>query len=157
MKKDDVLRLFSKYADDLYRFALSYIGNKQDAEDIIQDVFVKLVSKPLAIRPEKEKEFLLKITANLCKDHLKSPRYKKNVDLDTLETITNSWDNFSKADDGLFKALSQMNEIYRIPIYLHYYEGYSHKEIAGILKVSETTVAKRISRGKEELKKRLED
>ena len=65
--------------------------------------------------------------------------------------------DYSKDDDLLFKALSQMDEIYRMPIYLHYYEGYSHKEIAGILKSSEATISKRISRGKEELRKRLEE
>lgn len=55
MKNDAVLRLFSIYADDLYRFALSYTGSKCEAEDIVQDVFVKLISKPLIIRPEQEK------------------------------------------------------------------------------------------------------
>ena len=157
MKNDVVLRLFSIYSDDLYRFALSYIGNQCEAEDIVQDVFVKLISKPLIIRPEQEKAYLLRMTANLCKDHLKSPKYKANVDIDTLGDVIGISVDYSKDDDLLFKALSQMNEIYRMPIYLHYYEGYSHKEIAGILKSSEATISKRISRGKEELRKRLEE
>ena len=110
MKNDAVLRLFSIYADDLYRFALSY-----------------------------------------------TPKYKKNVDIDALGDVIGVSVDYSKDDDSLFKALSQMDEIYRMPIYLHYYEGYSHKEISGILKVSEAAIAKRISRGKEELRKRLEE
>ena len=153
MKNDAVLRLFSIYADDLYRFALSYIGSKCEAEDIVQDVFVKLISKPLIIRPEQEKAYLLRMTANLCKDYLKSP----NVDIDALGDVIGVSVDYSKDDDSLFEALSQMDEIYRMPIYLHYYEGYSHREISGILKVSEAAIAKRISRGKEELRKRLEE
>ena len=87
MKNDAVLRLFSIYADDLYRFALSYTGSKCEAEDIVQDVFVKLISKPLIIRPEQEKAYLLRMTANLCKDYLKSPKYKENVDIDALGDV----------------------------------------------------------------------
>lgn len=157
MKNDAVLRLFSIYADDLYRFALSYTGSKCEAEDIVQDVFVKLISKPLIIRPEQEKAYLLRITANLCKDYLKSPQYKSNVDIDALGDVVGVSVDYSKDDDSLFKALGQMDEIYRMPIYLHYYEGYAHKEISKILKVSEAAITKRISRGKEELKKRLEE
>ena len=157
MKNDAVLRLFSIYADDLYRFALSYIGNKCEAEDIVQDVFVKLISKPLILRPEQEKSYLLRMTANLCKDYLKSPKYKANVDIDALGDVIGVSVDYSKDDDSLFKALNQMDEIYRMPIYLHYYEGYSQKEISRILRVSEAAIAKRISRGKEELRKRLEE
>ena len=50
MKKDTVMRLFSQYGNDLYRFALSYVGSKCEAEDIVQDVFVKLISRPFVIR-----------------------------------------------------------------------------------------------------------
>lgn len=50
MKKDTVMRLFSQYGNDLYRFALSYVGSKFEAEDIVQDVFVKLISRPFVIR-----------------------------------------------------------------------------------------------------------
>ena len=146
MKNDAVLRLFSIYADD-----------KCEAEDIVQDVFVKLISKPLIIRPEQEKSYLLRMTANLCKDYLKSPKYKANVDIDALGDVIGVSVDYSKDDDSLFKALNQMDEIYRMPIYLHYYEGYSQKEISRILRVSEAAIAKRISRGKEELRKRLEE
>ena len=49
MKTDRILTLFDSYADDLYRFAVSYTGSKQEAEDIVQDVFLKLLSKNIAI------------------------------------------------------------------------------------------------------------
>ncbi len=156
MKKDTVMRLFSQYGNDLYRFALSYVSSKCEAEDIVQDIFVKLISKPFVIRQGKEKSYLLKVTANACKDYLKSPRYKSHVDIDDYADVIGDTAEYSLVDDSLYNALNQIDEKNRMPIYLHYYEGYSYKEIGAILKISESAVAMRISRGKEELKKLLE-
>lgn len=153
MKNEAVLRLFSKYSDDLYRFALSYTGSKCEAEDIVQDVFVKLIAKPFIINREKEKSYLLRMTANACKDYFRSSRYKSQVDIDDFSEVLHS----SSEDDHLIKTLDQMETIYRMPIYLHYYEGYSYKEISKILKISGSAVAMRISRGKEVLKSLLEE
>ena len=80
MKTDRILTLFDSYADDLYRFAVSYTGSKQEAEDIVQDVFLKLLSKNIAINSSSEKSYLFKMTANLCKDYLKSKRAKNTDD-----------------------------------------------------------------------------
>ena len=157
MKKDTVMRLFSQYGTDLYRFALSYVGSKCEAEDIVQDVFVKLISRPCVIRQGTEKSYLLKITANRCKDYLKSPRYKTHVDIDDYADVIGSSEEYTSDDNSLFNALNLIDEKTRMPIYLHYYEGYSYKEISAILKISESAVAMRISRGKEELKKLLEE
>lgn len=157
LKNEAVLRLFSKYSDDLYRFALSYTGSKCEAEDIVQDVFVKLIAKPFIINKEKEKSYLLKMTANACKDYFRSSRYKSQVDIDDFSEVLRSSDENSKEDDQLIKTLDKMETIYRMPIYLHYYEGYSYKEISKILKISGSAVAMRISRGKEVLKNLLEE
>lgn len=157
MKKDTIMRLFSQYGNDLYRFALSFVGSKCEAEDIVQDVFVKLISRPFVIRKGTEKSYLLKVTANRCKDYLKSPRYKTHVDIDDYADVIGSSEEYTSDDNSLFNALNQIDEKTRMPIYLHYYEGYSYKEISAILKVSESAVAMRISRGKEELKKLLEE
>ena len=157
MKKDTVMRLFSQYGNDLYRFALSFVGSKYEAEDIVQDVFVKLISRPFVIRQGTEKSYLLKVTANRCKDYLKSPRYKTHVDIDDYADVIGCSEEYTSDDNSLFNALNQIDEKTRMPIYLHYYEGYSYKEISAILKISESAVAMRISRGKEELKKLLEE
>ena len=156
MKKDTVMRLFSQYGNDLYRFALSYVGSKCEAEDIVQDIFVKLISRPFVIRQDKEKSYLLKITANACKDYLKSPRYNSSVDIDNYAEVIGT-SEYLPEDDSLYNTLCKIDRKFRMPIYLHYYEGYSYKEISGILRLSESAVAMRISRGKEELKKALEE
>ena len=82
MRNDEVVRLFDLYANDLFRFALSYLGSKQDSEDVVQDVFLKLLSKSLLLIKDHEKAYLMKMTANACKNLLNSSARKTGVDLD---------------------------------------------------------------------------
>ena len=72
MEKAEVGRLYDIYAQDVYRLALSYLRNPQDAEDICHSVFLALVEKDVHLFPGSEKAWLLKCTANACKNHLKS-------------------------------------------------------------------------------------
>lgn len=156
MKNDDVVRLFDLYANDLYRFALSYLGSKQDAEDVVQDVYLKLLSKALFIRRDQEKAYLMKITANACKDLLSSPVWKTSVDLESsTEEIISVFD-FTDDDQEVYRTLISLDDKLRIPIYLYYFHDYSYKEISKILKLSESAVAMRIKRGKDQLRDRLE-
>lgn len=157
MKNEDVVKLFDTYADDLYRFAVSYVGSRHDAEDVVQDVFLKLLSKNLLFDRRFEKAYLLTITANMCKDLLKSKARKTSVDLESEEWHLEYYEGFTDADRVVFDELMALPELYRAPIHLFYYEGYSYKEIGRILKISESAVAMRIKRGKEQLKIRLEE
>lgn len=154
MKNEIVLNLFDAYSNDLYRFALSYIGIKQEAEDIIQNVFLKLLSKNVPIRSEYEKAYLYKMTANMCRDYLKSCRNKAMLNYDELDNLIGSGNDIDDEDENFYNCLMSLKELYRVPIYLHYYEGYTYGEIAKILKLGESAVAMRINRGKEELKKK---
>ena len=72
MEKWEVGRLYDTYAQDVYRLALSYLRNTQDAEDICHNVFLALVEKDVTLFPGHEKAWLLKCAANACKDQLKS-------------------------------------------------------------------------------------
>lgn len=157
MNTDKIISLFDSYADDLYRFALSYTGSRQEAEDIVQDVFLKLLSKKIFINSAYEKSYLFKMTANMCRDYLKSKRIKDAADYDEAMENASITDSFTDAERQLYDSLMQLPDILRVPIYLHFYEGYTYRETAKILKISESAVAMRISRGKDELKKRLEE
>lgn len=77
MKNEDAVRLFDLYSDDLFRFAVSYVGSKHDAEDIVQEVFLKILGKHITIIRSTEKTYLMTITANMCKDHRKRYRLCK--------------------------------------------------------------------------------
>lgn len=157
MKNEDVVKLFDLYADDLYRFAVSYVRSKHDAEDVVQDVFLKLLSKPLLFDRRFEKTYLLTMTANKCKDLLKSKSRTASVDLESNEWQLEYNDRFTDEDRAVFDELMNLPEEYRIPIHLFYYEGFTYKEISKIIKLSESAVAMRIMRGKEKLRIRLEE
>ena len=155
MKNEDVIRLFDAYSDDLYRFAVYYVGTKHDAEDIVQEVFLKLLGKHISFKPGGEKTYLITMTANKCKDHLRSASRRTNVDLESVERELTYSDDFTDRNKAVFEELMNLEDSYKMPIYLHYYAGYSYKDIARILKISESAVAVRISRGKEKLRIRL--
>ena len=157
MKNEDVVRLFDAYADDLYRFAVYYSGSKHDAEDIVQDVFLKLLGDHVEIKPSKEKTYLFTMTANRCRDYLRSASRKTGVDLESCENELQYFDDFNERNRAVFDELMNLDGQFRMPIYLHYYAGYSDKDIAGILKISESAVAVRINRGKALMKIGLEE
>ena len=157
MKNEDVIRLFDEYSNDLYKFAVSFVGSKHDAEDIVQDVFSKLLEKHMFFEKRNEKAYLMTMTANRCKDHLKSSETRSCVDLDSEEWHLQYYDDFTEENKAVFDELMSLDEQFRIPIYLHYYAGYSYKEISRILNLSESAVAMRINRGKEKLRFRLEE
>lgn len=156
MKNEDVVRLFDQYSNDLYKFAVSYLGSKHDAEDVVQEVFSKLLDKRMSFESKNEKAYLMTMTANRCKDHLKSSA-RSDVDLESEEWHLQYYDGFTERNKAVFDELMRLEEQFRVPIYLHYYAGYSYKEIAKILKLTESAVAVRINRGKERLRIRLEE
>jgi len=156
LKNEDVIRLFDLYSNDLYKFAVSFLGSKHDAEDIVQEVFSKLLNKNMFFEKRNEKAYLLTMAANKCKDHLKASA-RNDIDLDSEDWHLQYYDGFTEQNKVVFDELMRLEEQFRVPIYLHYYAGYSYKEISQILKLSESAVAARINRGKERLRIRLED
>lgn len=151
MQESWILTLFDLYSDMVYRLAFSYLRSPQDAEDAVQSIFLKLIEGKGMPETGKEKAFLTKITVNHCRDVLRSSFRKRVVPLD--ETIPFE----EKEDRELFAAVMSLEEKYRIPIYLHYYEGYSFPEIAAFLKISPSGVSMRIHRGRTKLKKQLKE
>ena len=157
MRNDEVVRLFDLYANDLFRFALSYLGSKQDSEDVVQDVFLKLLSKSLLLIKDHEKAYLMKMTANACKNLLNSSARKTDVALDlSSEELACTYD-FNDDDIELFGALMKLDVTYRLPVHLFYFNDYSYKEIAKVLNLTESAVAMRIKRGREQLRELLEN
>lgn len=143
---------YDAYGTMVYRLAMVYLGSHADAEDVTQDVFFKLLYKaPVFSDQEHEKRWLLRVTANRCKDQLKGFWRKRTVALDTDYPI-GSPDAFELAD-----AVVRLPEKYKAAIHLHYYEGYAVAEIADILKLSESAVKMRLKRGREMLKLEMED
>lgn len=149
MEKEQITGLYEKYAQDVYRLALSWLHSTQDAEDVLQNVFLKLLQKNVTVYPGKEKAWLLTCTANACKNHLKS-FWKRNVqELDDKLVLP------TPEDRSLWEAVGKLKPIYRAVIHLYYYEGYGQDEVAKILGISRSAVQTRMQRARKELEKEL--
>ena len=149
MEKQEVAKLYDRYAQDVYRLALSYLYHSQDAEDVCHSVFLTLVEKDVTLFPGKEKAWLLKCTANACKDLLKS-FWRKN-----REELTDNLDLADSSDRELWVVVGTLPPKYRAVVHLYYYEGYSQDEIADILGITRSAVQTRMQRAKKLLEKEL--
>lgn len=151
------LELYNLYSNDVLRLAFSFTKNIYESEDITQLVFIKLF-KELKKRNNKEysKKWLLKVTANECKNNFKIAWKRKVVLRD--EVLQNQVDlRETLKNDELSDALLKLSAKYRNVIYLHYYEGYKIDEISEILNLKPSNVKTLLSRGREKMKKILEE
>lgn len=146
--------LVKKYIDMVFRVALNYLKNRADAEDICQNVFLKLLTqrKPFA-SDEHLRSWLVRVTINECKNVLRSPWHRREpLDDHTPQLV------FTKDGRGeLYHAVMDLPVHYRVPLYLHYYEGYSTQEIAGMLSLPKNTVCTRLRRARLLLRNQLEE
>ena len=142
-------RLANAYADAILRLSYTYLKNTQDAQDICQTVFVKLLTEPREFdSAEHERAYVLRMAANACKDLLKSPWRKRTCGLETVLEVP-----APEAEDGsVLAAVNELPPNYRAVIYLFYYEGYQAAEIGKILGVPTATVHTRLARGRAWLK-----
>lgn len=142
-----------QYRDMVYRVALHALGSPQDAEDAVQEVFLRLYTekKPFA-GPEHLRRWLIRVTVNVCKDALKSPWRRRRVPLEELpETPV-----FDRPEQGaLYREVMALPEKYRTVLYLFYYEELTVKEIGEILGLGTTAVTTRLHRARAKLKEQL--
>ena len=138
------------YSDGLYRFMLKSIGNENDAQDIVQDVFLKLWEKIDTVNPEKVKSYLFTAAYRTMLDRIKK---MKPVSTETVTyTEPNHHEQYSDAGEILNKAVNNLPEKQRSAIRLRDYEGYSYQEIGEILKMKESQVKITIFRARKTLK-----
>ena len=149
MDKAEIARLYDVYAQDVFRLALSYLYNSQDAEDVCHSVFLTLVEKDITLYPGSEKAWLLKCAANACKDHLRS-FWKQN-----REELQENMVLVDDRDKDLWAVVGTLPPKYRAVLHLYYYEGYSQEEIARILGITRTAVQTRMQRARQALEKEL--
>ena len=151
MEQNIVLELYDHYADMVYRIALSYLRSTQDAEDTVQTIFLKLMESDIKIITGKERAFLTKVTINHCKNLLSAAKRHESIPLDDVEGIL-----FSQPEDReVFRAVMELPEKYRLVVFLHYFEGYSFREIAQSLHIGISAVSMRLYRAKNILKSKI--
>lgn len=147
--KDAFSFAFTQYTDTVYRVAVHNTRCKSDAEDITQEVFVKLLESSKKFKDgEHLKAWLIRVTINEC--HTLMRKYSRETEQSAEIADCAVYDG-----DSVLEAVKALPENYRNAIYLHYYEGYTAKEIGKILDAKENTVLSWLSRGRAALRKEM--
>jgi RNA polymerase sigma-70 factor (ECF subfamily) len=131
------------------------VRNESDAEDILQDVFTtRLYYKKAFESEEHEKRWLIRVTVNTSKNYLNVFWRKKKVSMEDLESMAIGQNDIETKE--VLEAVLSLPQKCKAPMYLHYYEGYTCKEIGEILGCKESTIKMRLKKGRELLKFDLE-
>ena len=142
--------LVNKYENTLFRTALAILGDAQEAEDAVQDAYLRYLEKRPELRDgEHEKAWLLKVTANRCKSILRQRRRHPAVEL--LDVYPAPEGEGREVVEAVFSLPANQ----RAAVHLFYYEGYSSEEIAAILGQRPGTVRSHLSRARESLRNYL--
>ena len=145
--------LAQRYAPAVYRLAYARTGSRADAEDVMQEVFLRMVkTRPVFACEAHAKAWLMRVASNCANDLCRLPWRKREEPL--AEDITAPE---SSKPGPVTEAVLALPPRYRIPIHLYYYEGYSVAEIAGIIGKSEGTVKSRLSRARDKLREQLKE
>ena len=137
---------FQKHSDMVYRLAVARVKNKYDADDILQEVFLRFIKcKDNVENDEHLKALLIRITINCSKSMLTSSWFKRTEPLSESLSVS---DEYSDTLD----VVMRLPQKYRTVIHMHYYMGYSVEEIAVILKSKPSTVKSWLHRARQKLK-----
>ena len=151
----DAAAFVQRYAQMILRLCFTYSLGRADAEDVCQNVFLKLLQCDRRFADEGEtRAFIIRMTINECKDALKSGWRRRTVPLDEL--IEREAPGLPAQDSGVLAAVQRLPLKYREAVYLYYYEGYNTEEISALAGVKPAAVRQRLARAREKLRKELE-
>ena len=150
LNADKLRECIEKHHSTVFRVAYSYVKSREDAEDIVQEAFFRLyTAEKEFLSDENIKAWLIRVSINLAKDMLKSSRVRNRTEL--TEDIPCGM----SSEDTLSEKIRRLKGEYCTVLLLFYYEGYTVREIAEIMKTSQTLVTTRLSRARKQLKKIL--
>jgi RNA polymerase sigma factor (sigma-70 family) len=150
VSEQDVSAVIEKHADMVKRICTLYLKNPADVEDALQEVFLKFFLNADSLTGEAhQKAWLCRAAFNRCKDMVKSFWRKNVVSIEEMEIPCET-----PEEGEMMQAVLQLPLADRQLIYLHYYEGYTVPEIAGLLQKNQNTVYTQLRRAKERLKKK---
>ena len=146
----ELAELYHRHVDTVWRVCYSFMKNRADTEDMVQEAFLRAYFWDKPFRSEEhEKAWLIVTASNLCKDALKRAWRRDEPLEDHLELAAPA------QDSPVLEAVLALPERYKAAVYLYYYEGYSVKEIASLLGRSQATVRTRLARARKQLKQML--
>lgn len=159
MTEQEFQSAYEQFADHIYRLAMMMTGQKEDAEDIVQQTFLKFYYDATGFQDENHcKAWLLTVARNLAYDLLKSAERKKRQPGEWTGHLKNKRQRLYREPESGTEEKSVLWELapkYRAVLHLFYFEGYSTGEIAGLLGISETAVRSRLTRGRKKLRQKL--
>ena len=148
--------LYVQHVDAVYRICYSFLKNRTDAEDAVQETFLRLMQSQKPLENDAHLRGWLVVTAsNVCKNMLHSWLWQKRQEVEDWEEVLKS-DNQTPEETAVLKALMQLPEKYKTVLYLYYYEEYSIREISKLNGRKESTIQSRLAAARQKLKKILE-
>lgn len=141
----DIEGIVDKYGNILFKICLVILCNEYDAEDAVQETFIKYLTRsPNFNDLEHEKAWLITVATNNCKNMRRFKFMHQHIDISNLQLYSKDEENY-----GLIDLLMKLPYKYKIVLLLFYVEGYKVDEIANILKISVSATKKRLQRGRE--------
>ncbi len=150
--EEEIKELVDKYSSLIFRISYCILCNPEDAEDAVQETFLKYITKaPEFNGEEHRKAWLIKVAANISKNMLMFRLKRETVNIDDVKNI-----GIGENDYATFELIMSLPAKHKVVMTLYYVEGYRSAEIAEIIGISEEAVRKRIQKGRELLKKEFE-
>ncbi len=150
--EEEIKELVDKYSSLIFRITYCILCNSYDAEDAVQETFLRYLTKAPEFNDEEHrKAWLIRVSANISKNMLMFRLRRDTVTLDDIESI-----GISQNDYELFELIMSLPAKHKIVMTLYYVEGYKCKEIAEIIGINEDAVRKRLQKGRELLKTEFE-
>ena len=144
----EIQEIYDRHVDTVYRVCYSFMKNKPETEDMVQETFLRLITSGKKFESERhEKAWLIVTASNLCKDSLKK-WWRRNENLDDH---ADGLPDMTQADRDVLDAVLALSADQKCVVYLYYYEGYTTEEIARHLKCPPATVRSRLSRARKQL------
>ncbi len=141
---DGIENIVRTYGNTLYRLCFVMLGNESDAEDAVQESFIKYLQKaPSFENTEHEKAWLITVATNQCKDILRFRKRHPQTDLENLRETPQL-----SSDSGILEALMTLPEKFRFVLTLYYVEEYRIEDIAKMIGRTPSAVKMRLQKGR---------
>jgi RNA polymerase sigma factor (sigma-70 family) len=147
-RDEEILRIVETYSNTIFKISLVILCNVADAEDAVQNTFLKYITKAPVFRDgEHEKAWFIKVSTNLCIDMCRFRKRHVQLNIDDFQECYHSEENWE-----ILKSMMELSKKYKIVLYLYYIYGYKTDEIARMLKILPSTVRKRLQYGRQLLR-----
>ena len=155
--EEEFSKKYDLYKPMLYNIAYTYLKNTSDADDIVQDTFMKYLSTNKSFEAEEnEKYFLIRVCINIAINLLKS-KWKKDVVKDDSIALNLTYNNDESSNIDYFNLICNLPSKYKSVMVLYYWEDFSVEEVAKTLNISTSSVKKRLERGRNMIKDKIEN